>query len=175
MERYLAEILIGGLESHPPLTPGILADKNYFVNLLVSTQLKPSRRFYEEVGSNEAVIQNPAMDLTHYVSIKRVLRNRLAKEYKLSWLKARYEAAASAFGIYDSDALTRKLRIGEDIVRMMAEAAQSGQPYSLLGKLETVDGILEKISRRPLVIIPNVGDLSRILAWEDANTSPSIH
>ena len=95
MERYLAEILIGGLESHPPLTPGILANKNYFVNLLVSTEVLPSRRFYEKVTPNGVTIADPAMDKTHSVSIRRVLRNKLAKDYQLSWLKAQYEAVAS--------------------------------------------------------------------------------
>ena len=166
MERSQAEALIEKLVKHPPLTPNVLPNRDYFINLLVSTDVPPSKRFYEEIDHNEVEINDPAMDFTHRVALRRVLRNNLARENELSLLKALYEAVVSKMGVYDSDVFTRRLRTDKDLVRMMA---QSGQQYSLLGKLETFDELSGKISTRPLLIIPNAPDLDRITAWEIAN------
>ena len=167
MDRNLAEKLVAELEKHPPLTPNVLPDRAYFIDLLASTDIPPSKRFYEEVKPNQRRILDTAANQNHFLSIRRVLRNSLARNYQLSKIKESYESLISALNVHDSDVWVRKLRADRDIVRMMV---QSGQPYSLVGKLETFDELSRKVATRPLVIIPYAQDLSKILEWEDANT-----
>lgn len=54
------------------------------------------------------------------------------------------------------------------IVRIMG---QSRLPYSLLGKLETFDELSRKVATRPIIATSDAKDLSKLLAWEDANTT----
>ena len=168
MDRSLAEKLVAELERHPPLTYTVLEGRrDKLIDALAATDVPPSKRFYEEVKPNQEIIHDSAMDQTHFLSIRRVLRNDLVRDYRLSKIKEIYEAVASISGLYDSDALTRKLRASNEIVNIIA---QSESPFSLLAKLETSDNFSGKFAVRPLVIIPNVADLSKILEWEDANT-----
>ena len=167
MDRNLAERLVAELEKHPPLSPNIFPDRNYFINLLSSTDVPPSERFYEEVAKNQKHIPDSATNQNHFLSIRRVLRNSLARDYQLSKIKEFYETLISVLGIHDSDVWTRKLRSDDEIVRMMG---QSRGQYSLLGKLETFDEFSRKVATRPLIIILDAQDLSKILAWEDAKT-----
>lgn len=168
MDRNLAEKLVTELGKHPPLTTRVLSDENYFIDLLVSTEVPVSNRFYEEVKPNHKIIEDPANDQTHFLSLRRILRNNLAENYKLSKTKKVYEALASILGLYDSDVLTRKLRANGEMAKMMS---QSEHPYSLLAKLETFDDFSGKFAIRPIVIIPYIIDLPKILAWEEANTN----
>ena len=167
MDRNLAERLVEELETHPPLTTNVLPNRDYFINLLVNTHVPPSSRFYEKIRENSTTIPDNAKDQFHILSMRRILRNNRAIDYRLSRLKKRYESLASALGVYDSDVFTRRLRTDRDIVALMAKSAQS---YTLLAKLDTYDEFSGKVATRPLVIIPDVQDLSKILAWEDANT-----
>ena len=167
MDRNLAERLIAELEKHPPLSPNVLPDRDYFINLLSSTDVPPSERFYEEVKPNQRHIPDSATNQNHFLSIRRVLRNDLARSYQLTKTKKIYETLASTSGIHDSDIWTRKLRTDMDLVQIMV---QCGQQYSLLAKLETFDEFSKKVATRPLVIIPDAQDLSKILEWEVANT-----
>lgn len=170
MDRKVVERLIAELEIHPPLTPIVLSNKSYLLDLLISTDMPVSRRFYEEVAPNQVSIQDDATSQYHSFSIRRVLRNNQARGYRLSGLKRLYEGALGAFGIHDSDVLTRRLRGDRDLVRMMTEAAQHGQPHSLLAKFETFDELSRKVATRPLVIIPDASP-ERISSWETANTT----
>lgn len=169
MDRNVAEKLAADLERHTPLTPNLLPNKNYFLDLLISTDMSVSRRFYEEVAPNQVFIPDNATSQHHSLSIRRVLRNNQARDYQLSRLKGLYEAASAALGIRDSDILTRRLRMDGSLARLMAEAALHGQPYSLLAKLETFDELSRKMVTRPLVIIPDSAP-ERVSSWENANT-----
>lgn len=172
MDRNLAERLVEELEMHPPLSSQVLKreekDINKLVDALVATEVPPSKRFHEQVHPNNIYIHDAAMELHHFVSIRRILRNDQARNYRLSTAKAWYEYAASTLGIHDSDIWTRKLRSNDDLIRMMA---QSPLPYSLLGKIETFEDSSRKVAIRPIVIIPEAHDSSKIREWEDANTA----
>ncbi len=71
MSDIIAKVLIGGLEEHPPLTPKALSEsgRSYFIDLLVSTEVPQSTRFYEEVKPNGVTIRGADENQRHIVSI----------------------------------------------------------------------------------------------------------
>lgn len=75
---------------------------------------------------------------------------------------------APFFEIYDSDIFTRRLRADPRMLEMMGRAADSQKPYSLLAALETRDRFSQKVSKSPLVIIPDT-ELTSLVEWENAN------
>ncbi|MBI2650603.1 hypothetical protein HYX04_04780 [Candidatus Woesearchaeota archaeon] len=173
MDKNLAERLVSELENHPPLTPNVLPDRAYFIDLLASTDVPPSKQFYEEVKSNQIYIPGHDSDQHHFLSIRRVLRNHLASDYELSKIKEVYEWVVSNLGIHDSDIWTRKLRASEELVKMMTQSAvKHGQPYSLLGKLETFEDVPKTVEVTPLVVILFAQDLQKITEWENSNARP---
>lgn len=171
MERDKAIRLVRDLERHPPLTEGILPQKQDLIRLLISTEVPESRRFYEEVIPNEQTIDDSANSKEHSVSVRRILRNKLADDYEMSFFKNWYDAVVSSLGAYDSNVIARRLRADRDLVNLMQQAYQSGQPYSLLAKLETVDALSGSIETRPLIVIPNSSNMPKVLAWESAHTN----
>ena len=171
MEHDNAIWLVRDLERHFPLTEGILPQKQGLIRLLISTKMPESRRFYEEVMPNEQPIPDPANSKEYSVSVRRILRNKLAYDYETNFLKNFYDAVVSSLGAYDSNVLARRLRADRDLVNLMQQAYQSGQPYSLLAKLETVDILSGGIETMPLLVIPNSRNMPKVLAWESAHTT----
>lgn len=151
-------------------------DGGFFLNLLIETDVPESLSFHEDLPHDPQTITK--FNRYHHFSLRRVLRNRDIRHHTLSsrWGKA-YEAIASRFGGYPSDALNRSLRSNEEIVEMMAK---SSGPFSLLGKLKTYDFRTREregkepdnptyIITRPVLIIPGVKDSNPVYAWENAN------
>ena len=169
MDRKIAEFLIQELERHPPLNPTALSkDKDGLIGLLESTDVPDSRRFYEVIKPNQTPINGSIDDYYFILSLRRVLRNdQAAKDYHFL-LKEIYGSLVSKLGFYDSNALIRNMRGEKEIAEMMQK---SGEQYSLFGKLETFDEFSKKRSVRPIMVIPNSHNASKITAWEDANTS----
>lgn len=178
MDGVNAVLLVDALESHPPLTEGILPNRQELVDLLISTPVPPSKRFYESVGDNSQRIPDSGNDVSHNVAIRRILRNNLASDYEGGTLRRLYEAAYDAlesrFGAYDSNVMLRKARANLRIAALMQQAHQAGHPYSLSGKLETFDEISGKVSTIPLIIIPGISnqDMYKVLAWELSHINP---
>ncbi|MBS3096111.1 hypothetical protein J4480_01580 [Candidatus Woesearchaeota archaeon] len=173
MERNIAELLVKELEHHPPLTPNNLsAHRRYLIDLLASTDAKPSTRFYEEIKPNGIQIRGNDENQVHVLSIGRILINPQAKDYELSSIKSLYEAMVSVFGIYDSDSLTRRLRMDKGIVEIMNS---SPHEFSLLGKLESYEDFSRKVMSMPILMIPGVQNLPQIKSWEYQNSIPKEH
>lgn len=166
MEREVAEVLIDGLENHPEIIP---PDRSLFMNTLTSTKVPASSRFYVELPDTQQIVQDA--ERHHYLSLRRVLRNRNAEKRQQSLLKQTYEVLAALVGVYSSDILARRLREDKGLVDMMA---RSRHPFSLLGKFQTYDLVSPAvlfIVTRPVLVIPDAEDVSKILAWERANTT----
>ena len=181
MDEFNAVLLVSTLESRPPLTEGILPNRQELVDLLISTPVPTtSKRFYESVGDNSQRIPDSGNDASHNVAIRRVLRNKLASDYEDNFLKRLYQSAyddlESRFGAYDSNVMLRRARANPVIAALMQQAHQAGYPYSLSGKLETFDELSGKVSTTPLIIIPGVSnqDMQKILAWELSHINPRL-
>lgn len=166
MDRKIAERLINELSKHSEI---VSPDRKLFLDILISTDIPESSRFYEQLPDKRQLVEET--DRYHYLSLRRVLRNRNARDYRLSQRKKNYEAVASALGLYSSDVLSRNLRVNKDLVEIMAECQE---PFSLLGKFKTYDhGNPDEtlfVVTRPILVIPNVENREPIYAWEKANT-----
>ena len=165
MERSLAESLIDELTKHLGI---INPDKDLFLNILTSAEVPESSKFYEVLPNKQQLVEERKR--YHYLSLRKVLRNRNAKENQLSLWKSKYESIASAFGICSSDVLSRNLRVNKDLIEMMDECKE---PFSLLGEFQTYnfdnhDETLFIITR-PVLVIPSVEN-RKPYNWENANT-----
>jgi len=167
MDRKIAETLVDELGRHGSL---VTPDRDLFLNELVSVDVPYSSKFYEVTPGKQQLVEETGR--YHYLSIRRVLRNRNAKDYQLSQWKKAYEAIASAFGAYSSDALSRNLRADGTLVEMMARC---DEPFSLLGKFQSYDFDNPDetlfVVTRPVLVIPGVKDMKPIHDWEEANTT----
>lgn len=167
MDEGVAETLVGELVRHSGI---ITLDKNLFLDLLVSTDVQESSRFYEALPDQQQPVQET--NRCHYLSLRRILRNGNARNYQISRWKKAYEAFASVLGVYSSDALSRSLRANKDLIEMIAGC---DCPFSLLGKLQTYDFDNSDqtlfIITRPILIIPNASNIKPIINWEKANTT----
>ena len=165
MYKEEANILVDSLKKHSGIIP---PNSEMFFDILVNAYIPKSSRFYESLPDKQQLLEET--NRYHYLSLRRVLRNRNARNYQLSGLKQAYEAIASALKIYSSDVLSRRLRADKELVEMMAE---SRHPFSLLGKFQTYDydNPDERlfIETRPVLVIPDAKDITKILKWEEAN------
>jgi len=176
MKRKLAERLVNGLEEHPNI---IRPDREKFIDILEKTNVPESERFYEHISGAEQPL--PQYNRCYSLSLTRILRNRQAEEeYQIPILKEIYDIFISTLRrigdgkirIYDSNALSRKIRTDIDLVKMMTK---SNHPYSLLGKFETRDRDFKNpdkslIETRPVLVIPGAKNIEYILDWEKAHT-----
>jgi len=167
MDREIAGKLVKELKKHRGL---IAIDEELFLDVLVSSEVPKSSRFYEKLPYKQQAVEES--NRYYYFSLRRLLRNRRAKDYQLSRWKKSYEAIASTFGIYSSDALNRNLRTDSTLIDMMAICEE---PFSLLGKFQTYDFDNPNetlfIVTRPVLIIPGAKDMEKIYNWEEANTT----
>lgn len=167
MDPAVAEALFGAFEKHLGI---LLPDRNAFLELLVETDVPDSSKFSEELPDKPQIITES--DIYHCISLRRVLRNRNARNYKLSGAKKAWEAVAAGLGIYSSDVLTRKIRGEPGVVELMHV---SDSPFSLLGKFETYDHANPENTlfkkTRPILIIPDLPNAQAIKNWEEANTT----
>jgi len=163
MDKTIAENLIVELSKHPRIIP---LDKDFFIKILISMDVPESSRFYENLPDKEQTLQDG--DNFYLLSLRRILRNNNAQDYKMSKWKNIYKSIISSSGAYSSDVLTRNLRADKDLVKIMSECEQ---PFSLLGKFKSYDinnsynGISTII--RPILVIP--GAMDSVLKWEEAN------
>ncbi len=167
MDRDVAEHLLSEFEKQFTMAR---VDENKFLNALLNTPVPESSRFYEEIPLNEQQIEESLQ--YHYLSLKRVLRNRNAEGYRITPLKQLWEKFTKSRGIYSSDVLSRDLRANKILAEMMYE---NKNPFSLLGKFESNDTSGEdmRVITRPVLIIPDVEkdgtEWKIIKEWEEAN------
>lgn len=131
MDVQIAERLVSALEKRP--MTGVVPDKALFLDVLLSTDVPESSRFYEVVPDRpdkRQLVQETGR--YSYFSLRRVMRNRNALGYQSSDSKNILDRMASALGVYSSDALTRSMRADRKLVGMMTRCEE---PFSLLGKL----------------------------------------
>jgi len=154
MDKNLAEKLVDELERHPRIS-GISKDK--CIDLLVPTKISRLDKSYENIPENDQLLKGVYFDSYSYLSLDKVLRNGYFGIYKLSFLK--------------DNALVRDLKNNKDLINIMS---QCEHPFSLLGKLETYD--LEDtvdrdlfIIKRPILVVPEIKDMKKVLEWEDKN------
>ena len=169
MRVDLAESLVDELEKHRAI---ISPDRNIFLDVLVATNVPESSRFHEELPETRQLLTEDANCRYHYLSLRRILRNRNVRMSSISGIKAAVcDALSSAFGMYSSDVLSRKLRTDPELVGLMARCEA---PFSLLGKFQTYDYNNPDetlfVATRPVLIIPGASDSANVLNWEQANT-----
>lgn len=167
MDKNIAEALVEELGIHGGL---VILDRGLFLNELVSTEVPKSSRFHEVLPGERQLVEETGR--YHYLSLKRVLRNENARHYQLPQWKKAYEAIASAFGVYSSDALSRNLRSDGTLIEMLARCEE---PFSLLGKFQSYDFDNPDetlfVVTRPVLVIPGVKNMDPIYNWEKANTT----
>jgi len=170
MEKEIAAMLVQGLSGHSGIIP---VDKDKLVDLLVSADIPDSSRFYERLPDNSQLMDETGRN--HYLSLRRILRNNRAEGYEIPLWKNAFNNAIKSCSSYSSDTLCRSMRTNKALVKAMSE---SESPFSLLGKLETLD--FENpdkplyIVTSPILVIPGEGDIKPIREWEDANTKYEI-
>jgi len=167
MNKKFAETLMKDLGRHGNI---VTPDNELFLNELVSVDVPESSKFYETLPGKKQLVEE--VGCYHSFSLRRVLRNRNAKNYRSSQWKETYGAIASIFSFYSSDTLSRNLRANEKLIEMMARC---NDPFSLLGKFQSYDfDNPEKtlfIITRPVLVIPGTKDIKLIHDWEEANTT----
>ncbi len=167
MDGKIANKLVSELRRHGGL---IIPDEKLFLELLTSTDVPESSRFYEKLPDREQLSEGTGY--YHYLSLRKVLRNRNAGRYKLPQWKKAYETMMSTFGVYSSDILSRNLRANDKLMKIMMEC---GEPFSLLGKFKTYEFNNPReelfIINRPVLVIPGVRDMTQIDNWEKRNTT----
>lgn len=164
MDHQHARALVLGLKERPAMIP---VDTDYFTKILENVRMPESSRFYETVGSNKQ--RHEDGEDFYVLSIRRVLRNRNAKNYTYTPWKQLMDTFLERIGSYSSDRLTRLLRTDEELELRLEQAPS---PWSLLGKLVTYYGSGETVSR-PILYIPGA-NLDWVLAWEAEHTIRSI-
>lgn len=165
MNRTLAQQLFVELQKHAEI---VTANHSLF-DLLVSSEIPESSRFYEPLPDTPQLVQEEGC--YHHLSLRRILRNRYVRHAQPSSWKRACEATAAFLGIYSSDVLTRDLQANALLVETMT---QCPHPFSLLGKLQSYnfdneDGPLFVITR-PVLVIPGTTDMEPVYAWERRNT-----
>ncbi len=163
MDRDVAEHLLSEFERQFTM---VRVDENKFLNVLLNTHVPESTRFYEEVPLNEQQIEESSQ--YHYLSLRRVLRNRNTEGYRITPLKQLWEKFTHSRGIYSSNVLSRNLRADKVLAEIMYK---NKSPFSLLGKFESYDisGEDLRVITRPVLIIPDVKSREIIDRWEEAN------
>ncbi len=168
MDENVAQVLIDRLSHHQGMMP---IDMKKFMSALVTTDVPDSSRFYEELPNDRELCDRSEEDRRYnYFSLRRILRNRTAQNYKLSASKRAFEASLAALGAYSSDSLSRSIRADTQLVELMTNCLY---PFSLLGKLESFDygNRDERLFRvtRPILIIPGLQNDTPVYNWENAN------
>lgn len=173
MEEKYAVQLVGELAKHPAIYKPIEIDEGRLLKILESENIpENSSRFHEDLSSEfKQLYYEYGCDERYFsISVRRILRNRNVRNYRLSLPKKMWESLVSEFGIYDSDGLTRKIRGNQNLVNLIGECKI---PFSLLGKFETYDltSGTEKTKKRPLLIIPGISEDERkiVEAFEERN------
>lgn len=162
MDKNIAENLIIELSKHPRIIP---LDKDFFIDILTSIDIPESSRFYEPLPDKEQTLRD--VDDLYSLSLRRLLRNNNAQNYKMSQWKKIYESIISSFGAYSSDVLTRNLRADKSLIEIMSEC---DQPFSILGKFKTYNLTTTETSIKPILIIPGAVGSLPLSKWEEENT-----
>ena len=179
IEDEMVEALMDAFCAHPLIIP---VDKELFVNLLKSIEipisLENSKRFYIEFPEYSQYSQSFMEGYGRYysLSIRRILFNNNADNYKLSSIKKVWEYLIKQVRGYSSNVFARDIRLKEKIVKLMFQKAYNN-PFSLLAKFETFDFENQDLtlfhSIKPILVIPGVdygGENGRaILSWEHDN------
>ena len=97
MDRNVAEKLVLELKKHPRVS----SIAKEFVGALMSVGVKDSLRFYEEIPSNQELLDDGGK--YHCLSLRRVLRNKNAFLKEVSELKLVGRYLAEKLHIYSSD------------------------------------------------------------------------
>jgi len=144
---------------------------------LAVLEVPKSSRFYEELPLDsryQATIEE-LTDRYHYLSLRRVLRNANVEIPKASLPKAIARKLRTILGFYSSTDFTRKLRENKRLVEVILRSSGKGNPFSLLGKLESFDisGEALLVSTKPLLIIPEISaeDQGYVRDWENQHIS----
>ena len=91
MDKEVVKNLVSELKRHSEI---VIPDDQLFSKMLISTDVSESSRFYEELPDKRQLVEETGR--YHYLSLRRILRNKNAKNYKLSKLKRIYEKIGRA-------------------------------------------------------------------------------
>ena len=165
MEEKDSQAIIEAMRNHPCMVKNLNEEQ---IRAGLEGTLTPtvSRRFYETIDGRSQSIDEA--DRNIIFTPRRVLRNRGEYGARLAGLKRVIGAVTHRLGAYSSSRLTRDLRTHPEIMELMTH---SDHPFSLLGKLETLDYSMTSSPVRettPLLFIPGVhkGDVGTITSWE---------
>jgi hypothetical protein len=168
MEGKLVDKLVGELAEHIKV---FAVDRKLFSKVLGSADVSNSWRFSEQLADAQQLVEESDRD--HYLSLRRILRNRKVgdEDCKPKFSDLIGDAFISRFGVYSSGMLTRKLATNQGIAGIMSMCEVS---FSLLGKLQTYDYSKPEtttVATKPILVIPGVRDSTVITDWEDSMTT----
>lgn len=169
MEKQAVDKLIACMQSHPGM---IVLDRPLFTDILLATYVPRSSTFYETFSDD---LKQTVTGDNQYVnfSLRRVLRNYNAAHVDAGF-RGFYRSILSGMAKYSSTALAENISADNDLIELMAQSAQAGNEFSLLGKMETYDYSNPEeilfIERRPVLVIPDVQDMGAMMDWEQKNT-----
>lgn len=168
MDHDVSIGLIDALQRHGQT---VTLDKELFLRVLEGKNDLLTSRFDEVLSEERQLVEEEGR--YHYLSLRRLFRNRNARNYELSIPGMMWDWGLSKAGIYSSDSLTRSLRRNHKIIETMAF---SDHPFSLLAKFETYsygnpnDVLVHQT--RPILVIPDASSfqMTVIHGWEERNT-----
>ena len=173
MERAAAEQLFEGFSQHP-IIKGLHPNSEIFLPLLKRKYMSDSSRFSEELPEKDQPIIESS-EVYHKLSLRRVIRNRNAKKHEIGRVKAKAIRVISHIPfVYSSVNFARDLRTHPELIDLMDRCEYD---FSVLGKVATYDssgGENSSMIRttRPILIIPSVDDMDKVLAWEGKEAYP---
>jgi hypothetical protein len=156
MDKEVASYLISEFERQYPFLHLDDAKRASLVEVLETTPMLESQRFYEEPSKDQKYTKRQIFndtDRTGYLRITRIMRNNQAGNLQEGLIKKVQENILHKFGLYSSTMQLRHMRKEEKIVQMMLERAKTGEKLdqlSLLFRYEQTD--VESLGETPQII-----------------------
>ncbi len=181
MDKEVASYLISEFERQYPFLPLDGVKRASLVEVLETTPMLESQRFYEEPSNNQKYTKRQIFndtDRTGYLRLTRIMRNNQAGNLQEGLIKKMQESILHKFKLYSSTMQLRHIRKEEKIVGMMLERAKTGEKLdqlSLLFRYEQTDieslGEVPQIINidRPIIVIPRAtkAELEILRSYEE--------
>jgi hypothetical protein len=159
MRKEQASNLVSELQIQYPFFP---VPRESFVQALSEINVPESSKFcYEPPTPIAATVEQT--DLFYVFSLRRILRNNRAQLPVLDFVKRARDSVSHFFVDYSSTELARKLRRNKIIRKLIQKSGERGNPYSLLGKLETFETGDQStwITTLPIIVVPGLRGMGK--------------
>lgn len=189
MDKEVASYLISEFERQFPFLPLDDAKRASLVEVLETTPMLESHKFYEEPSNNQKYTKRQIFtdsDRTGYLRLTRIMRNNQAGNLQEGLIKKMQENLYNKLNRYSSTMQLRHIRKEEKIVGMMLERAKTGEKLdqlSVLFRYEQID--LEGADKdtkiininRPIIVVPRAtkAELDVLRSYEEREGKVHIY